>query len=272
MGCGASSQPVEEDKKTPVDAVGGGPVEDKPAPAQPGQAKAAAVTSLIVTGAPASGKGKLIKELVQSLKLKQINTVSSVRRRQEEQRKEDAKAEAEGRARVVTPGSELADKAEAHTKNREEIPAEIMVELLALRVAEADASEGWVLDGYPREAAHSKCLVEKGVVPTKVVVVKVSEKFLIDKQCFRRIDPQDQKIYDSRAADIPDEVRSRLVTREQDKEAEVKAKIDKYNAETAGMLAAFPKDLIVEVSGEDAEGKERSTADMVAEIKTSMGL
>ena len=55
-------------------------------------------------------------------------------------------------------------------------------------------------------------------------------------------------------------------------EAEVKAKIDKYNAETAGMLAAFPKDLIVEVSGEDAEGKERSTADMVAEIKTSMGL
>ena len=76
---------------------------------------------------------------------------------------------------------------------------------------------GWVLDGYPREAAHSKCLVEKGVVPTKVVVVKVSEKFLIDKQCFRRIDPQDQKIYDSRAADIPDEVRSRLVTREQDK-------------------------------------------------------
>ena len=79
---------------------------------------------------------------MQSLKLKQINTVSSVRRRQEEQRKEDAKAEAEGRARVVTPGSELADKAEAHTKNREEIPAEIMVELLALRVAEADASEG----------------------------------------------------------------------------------------------------------------------------------
>ena len=63
MGCGASSQPVEEDKKTPVDAVGGGPVEDKPAPAQPGQAKAAAVTSLIVTGAPASGKGKLIKEV-----------------------------------------------------------------------------------------------------------------------------------------------------------------------------------------------------------------
>ena len=55
-------------------------------------------------------------------------------------------------------------------------------------------------------------------------------------------------------------------------EAEVKAKIDKYNAETAGMLAAFPKDLIVEVSGEDAEGKERSTADMVAEIKASMGL
>merc|ERR1711865_29697 len=101
MGYGASSQPVEEDKKTPVDAVGGGPVEDKPAPAQPGQAKAAAVTSLIVTGAPASGKGKLIKELVQSLKLKQINTVSSVRRRQEEQRKEDAKAEAEGLVRVI---------------------------------------------------------------------------------------------------------------------------------------------------------------------------
>ena len=62
MGCGASSQPVEEDKKTPVDA-GAANVEDKPAPAQPGQAKAAAVTSLIVTGAPASGKGKLIKEV-----------------------------------------------------------------------------------------------------------------------------------------------------------------------------------------------------------------
>ena len=55
-------------------------------------------------------------------------------------------------------------------------------------------------------------------------------------------------------------------------EAEVKAKIHKYNAEAAGMLAAFPKDHIVEVSGEDAQGKERSTADMVAEIKASMAI
>jgi adenylate kinase len=269
MGCGASSQPPEDDTKK--DATAEPKPEDK-APTATGGSKASSCTSLIVTGAPASGKGKLIKELVNTLKLKQINTVSSVRRRQEEQRKEDADAEATGRERKVLPGSELADKAEAHTKNREEIPGEIMVELLALRVAEADASEGWVLDGYPREEAHSKCLVEKGVVPTKVVVVKVSEKFLIDRQCYRRIDPQDQKIYDSRAEDIPDEVRPRLVTREQDKEAEVKKKIDTYNSQTAGMLAAFPKDLIVEVSGEDEQGNERSSADMVADIKKALGM
>lgn len=228
--------------------------------------------SLIVTGAPASGKGKLIKALVASaadggLGFKQINSVSIVRRRQKAQEEEDAAAEKEGREAKKLPGTELADQASESTKNNEEIPADVMAELMALRIREPDvADNGWLLDGWPREKKHSEALVAKGVVPTKIVKVCVSEEVLMDRQIYRRIDPTDQAIHDVRDETLSDEVRARIVTRDQDKEEAVKEKIELYNTQTAEMLSAFDPSLIVEVDGSGDD-----PAQMLETIKKALG-
>ena len=150
-----------------------------------------------------------VPKLVDELKLKQINTVGAVRLRQAQHAAECDAAKEEGRevkvrTRASTvrflsvtdvpqmqPGFAEVEKAGECTQQGQEIPAEAMATLLHLRVNDEDCVEnGWLLDGYPREKHHSEALVKAGLVPTKIVAIKVPEQVLIDNQCHRRIDPE----------------------------------------------------------------------------------
>eukprot|EP00656_Telonema_subtile_P015623 TRINITY_DN18215_c0_g1_i3.p1 TRINITY_DN18215_c0_g1~~TRINITY_DN18215_c0_g1_i3.p1 ORF type:complete len:294 (-),score=82.29 TRINITY_DN18215_c0_g1_i3:28-909(-) len=253
MGCGASTQPEDG----PTEKAKAAPPAPQPStattgPTSPSESQCLSnltpPTSLVVTGPPASNKGKLVKEIVAGLGLKQINTVGAVRMRQSANEAEIKAAADEGREPKVIEGADLAEEASGYTRNGEQIPPDLMAKLLYLRVKEADCSQGWILDGYPREQKHSEALLKAGVVPTRVVVVKVDEEALINNQCHRRIDPEDSQIYDIRD-EIPEEVKARLVIREQDQEEVVKAKIETYNTQTTEMLSAFDPKLILEVHG-----------------------
>jgi len=258
MGCGASSQP-NENEPTQGPAPAPAPA-STPAPAKPN------CTGLVVTGPPASGKGKLIKELVADLKLKQINTVGAVRLRQAAYTAECDAAKEAGREVQMQPGFAEVVKVGECTQQGQEIPADVMATLLSLRVNDDDCTEnGWLLDGYPREKHHSEALVKAGLVPSKIIVMKVPEQVLIDNQCHRRIDPEDQKIYDARDADVPEEVKARWDIRMQDQEDVVKAKIEQYEQQTAGMLSGFPSNLILEI-----DGSKQDIAAMVAAVKAGM--
>lgn len=196
-------------------------------------------------------------QLVGALKLTQINSVGAVRRRLAAQ-----KEAAEGERVEMIDEAETASK---FTNNSQEIPADLMAPLLKYRVQEPDCQNGWVLDGYPRERKHSDALVAAGVLPCKIVVLKVPEKVLMEKQCYRRIDPQNQDIHDVRDEQIPADVRERLVTRDQDKEEVVREKIHNYDTQTEDMLKAFDPSLILEVDG------EQSMEQMVEQIKKAVG-
>ena len=91
----------------------------------------------------------------------------------------------------MQPGFAEVVKVGECTQQGQEIPADVMATLLSLRVNDDDCTEnGWLLDGYPREKHHSEALVKAGLVPSKIIVMKVPEQVLIDNQCHRRIDPE----------------------------------------------------------------------------------
>eukprot|EP00658_Telonema_sp_P-2_P005490 TRINITY_DN1204_c0_g1_i4.p1 TRINITY_DN1204_c0_g1~~TRINITY_DN1204_c0_g1_i4.p1 ORF type:complete len:312 (+),score=95.92 TRINITY_DN1204_c0_g1_i4:122-1057(+) len=257
MGCGASNQPAEDTKspspppakETPNKAPVSPPNSEAVSPIlTPKAAPPSKAISLIVTGPPASSKGKLIKEVVGALGLRQINTVGVVRWFQSARKQELKAAEDEGREPRDVPGAKLADQASACSMNGESIPADTMAELLQLRLAESDCADGWILDGYPRDENQAKEMLARTVVPSKIIVVKLPDQVLLDNQCHRRIDPQDSQIYDIRD-EIDEDVKQRLVLREQDQEEVVKAKIEQYAVSTRGMISVFDQSLVVEVDG-----------------------
>jgi len=204
--------------------------------------------TLLITGPPASSKGKLLKKIVKHFNLQQINTVGAIRMRLSEKDAEYKTAELEGREPREVPGSQEAEVASECTRNARPVPAGTMASLLDLRLQEDDCNQGWVLDGYPREKEHSEALLKAGISPNRVVVLRVPEQVLIDSQCNRRVDPEANQLYDIRD-DIPEDVRERLVTRDQDQEEVVKSKIAQYNQQTKEMLSVFDPSILIEVDG-----------------------
>lgn len=168
------------------------------------------------------------------------------------QKKETDAAEIEEREATVVPGADLAEKALAlmHAGGGEEVPSDLMVQVLKARMCHTDCVEdGWVLDGYPREKKHAMAFLEAGILLSKIVVLDVDDQVILDKQIHRRVDPENQNFYDVRDKGIADDLHQSLAIRVCDEEDVVKKKLSDYKEKTADMLSAFDPALILRISG-----------------------
>lgn len=94
---------------------------------------------IVLLGAPGSGKGTQAALLVEELGLPHISTGELLR--------SAAKA-----------GTELGIKAKAVIDRGELVSDDIMRELIAERLSQADAKDGFILDGYPRNLSQARAL------------------------------------------------------------------------------------------------------------------
>lgn len=93
----------------------------------------------VFLGPPGSGKGTQAKKLAKALLLPHISTGDLIR--------------------TYSSGeTEIALKLKNLIDNGEMVPDETIVELLVIRVQNEDCKEGFILDGFPRNAAQAKIL------------------------------------------------------------------------------------------------------------------
>lgn len=177
---------------------------------------------LIVSGAPASGKGQQCELLVKSLGLVHLST---------------------GEVYRSAKDSELGKKAHEYLDNGDKVPDEVVVPLVAQRLQQPDClAKGWLLDGFPRSQMQAKMLADAGVVPDKLIVVEVEKQYLLDQCIHRRVDPKTGKMYDLKTAPPKDEaILSRLKTSPNDTEAAVTTKFNAFNHEIKEITGLFPK-------------------------------
>ena len=96
-------------------------------------------TDLIIFGPPGSGKGTQAPALAAARGIPHIATGDMLR---------------DHRSR----GTELGARADAYMQAGELVPDELVVSMLADRIARPDAAEGFVLDGFPRNLAQAAAL------------------------------------------------------------------------------------------------------------------
>lgn len=189
---------------------------------------------LVFLGPPASGKGTQTSRLSQELNFPHVDTGSLLR-----------KALAEGTPDGLT--------AKSYIEKGQLVPVEIVASIIKTRLKEADCSNGFILDGFPRSTEQAEMLgemlkeIDEGKdVDFKVIYFDIDQQLLLDRIIYRRSCSKCGKIYNllslkPQKEGICDECSAELVQRKDDTEEIAKSRFETYFKETAPLIDFYEK-------------------------------
>ena len=124
--------------------------------------------NLILLGAPGAGKGTQAELLVHKLSIPAISTGNMLRE-------------------AMANGSELGKKAKKYMDEGLLVPDELILGIVADRVAQPDCRNGFILDGVPRTLAQAEALEAMGVRIDHVVSIEVDDAAIEGRMTGRRV-------------------------------------------------------------------------------------
>ena len=126
---------------------------------------------IVFLGAPGSGKGTQAKRLMEEHQLMQVSTGDLLRE-------------------AVAAGTELGQRAKAAMDAGELVTDDIVLGIIAERLAQPDCANGFILDGYPRNLQQAKdlepVLAEIGQSLDAAVLLDVDLDILMKRLTGRR--------------------------------------------------------------------------------------
>ena len=184
--------------------------------------------ALVLFGSPGSGKGTQSKLLVRELGIPQISTGDMLREH-------------------VRKGNAVGTKVEAKLKAGILVKDEVVNALVEKRLAQPDAANGFILDGYPRTRAQAEmlCSMLSGRGIHEVVLhLVVDYNVIIARLTGRRQCPVCGTLYNenSKPPKVPgvcDLDGAKLVVREDDREEVIRQRLEAYEKQTRPLLDYF---------------------------------
>ena len=124
--------------------------------------------NLILLGAPGAGKGTQAELLMEKLAIPSVSTGNMLRE-------------------AMSNGSSLGEKVKYYMDNGLLVPDEVILDIVADRVAQSDCANGFILDGVPRTLPQAEALQAKGVRIDHVVSIEIDDGVIEGRMTGRRV-------------------------------------------------------------------------------------
>jgi adenylate kinase len=188
--------------------------------------------NLILLGPPGAGKGTQAERLREDFSLPHISTGDMLRAQ-------------------VAEGSELGREAKRYMDAGELVPDGVIVGMISQRVKDADAGDGFLLDGFPRNEqqadALDAALDELGRRLSAVLLIDVSDEELVRRLAGRRVCVKNPSHIYHVEFDPPkhegvcDQDGSRLIQRDDDKEDTIRRRLQVYHSQTEPLIGRYDR-------------------------------
>ena len=183
--------------------------------------------NLILLGAPGAGKGTQAELLMEKLSIPGISTGNMLRE-------------------AMKNGTALGEQVKYYMDNGLLVPDEVIIELVAERVARPDCANGFILDGVPRTLVQAEALEARGVHMDHVVSIEVDDSVIEGRMTGRRVCAKCGASYHI-VANAPkvegkcDNCGSDLVVRKDDAPETVRRRLQVYHEQTEVLKDFYAK-------------------------------
>ena len=184
--------------------------------------------NLILLGPPGSGKGTQGERLQEDLELPYYATGDILRA-------------------AVRDGTEIGREAKEYMDRGDLVPDDVIVGVIAARIDQHEAEDGFILDGFPRtepqaEALDAK-LSELGRGVSVVILIEVGEEEVVRRLGGRRQCPNGHIFHvDFDAPEkegVCDVCGEPLLIRDDDKPEVIRNRLDQYHSKTKPLVAYY---------------------------------
>ncbi|MGX1795833.1 adenylate kinase [Streptomyces albidoflavus] len=216
---------------------------------------------IVLVGPPGAGKGTQAAFLAKNLSIPHISTGDLFRAN-------------------ISQGTELGKQAKSYMDAGNLVPDEVTIGMAEDRMAQADAANGFLLDGFPRNVSQAKALDEslkaQGVALDAVLDLEVPEDEVVKRIAGRRICRNDSshvfhvEYSKPKTEGVCDVCGGELYQRADDKEETVRKRLEVYHNETEPIIDHYKaQGLVVTISalGKVDEVTARAMAALGADQK-----
>ena len=186
---------------------------------------------IVLLGAPGSGKGTQAKKLMAERHIPQISTGDMLRA-------------------AVAEGTRFGQKAKEIMERGELVPDDVMLGIISERLAQPDAADGFILDGFPRTEQQAldleELLDQLGTPLDAAVLMDVDFDILMKRLTGRRTCSKTGKLLNVHFSpkaelDAVTDAGGELLQREDDNEDTISNRLNVYREQTEPLIAYYEK-------------------------------
>ena len=183
--------------------------------------------NLILLGAPGAGKGTQAEMLIEQLGIPSISTGNMLRE-------------------AMANGSELGKQVKSCMESGSLVSDDVILSIVAERVAQSDCKNGFILDGVPRTLAQAEALDAKGVRIDHVVSIEIDDAVIEGRMTGRRVCTKCGASYHivanpPKTEGICDQCGSEVTIRKDDAPETVRHRLEVYHQSTEVLKSYYAK-------------------------------
>lgn len=204
---------------------------------------------LILLGPPGAGKGTQANFIKQRYGIPHISTGDMLRD-------------------TAASGSELGQQVKQLIDNGQFAPDELMISIIKERLTKPDCSNGFMLDGFPRNLVQAKAMVDAKIAIDYALAIQAPDDVIIERITGRRTHQPSGRIYHTKfnppkVDGLDDQTGEPLVQRADDTEETVVRRLHLYRNQTQPLIHFYLESADVRYCAVPGVGNPMEIADAI---------